>query len=67
MSKETIKHALLRALSAMIMGAASSFAVITVNLDEPKKYFISLAIGMLAGALMGLQKAISGWIKYDKK
>ena len=66
MSKETLRRALKRALEAMIVGAMTAFVAVPVNLEEPKKYFTVLAVGMMTGILMGLKKAISGYIKYDR-
>jgi len=65
MSKETLKRALMRALLAFITGSLSAFAMMPVNLDDPKRYFTALVVGMIAGGLMGLQKLIKGTIKYD--
>lgn len=50
----------------MIFGAGGAFVFIPINLDDPKKYFTALGVGMFAGALMGLKKLIKGYIKYDK-
>ena len=66
-SKETIKRALYRALSAMLVGMGSAFVAIPVNLEEPRKYITILSVGLITGALMGLKKFIVGYIKYDKK
>jgi len=65
-SKETLKRAVYRGLLAMVAGAAGAFVFIPVNLEDPKRYLVSLSVGMIAGALMGLQKLIKGYIKYDK-
>jgi len=66
MSKETLKRSLLRALSAFIYGAGSAFVVLPVNLEDPKKYLVALSIGLVAGGLMGLQKFVAGYLKYDR-
>ena len=66
LSKETIRRGALRAFSAFCWGAISAFAVIPINLDEPEKYLIAVTVGMVAGGLMGLQKLITGWAKYDR-
>lgn len=65
-SKETVSKALLRALYAMLGGAAAAFVVLPVDLTDPKRYFLSLFAGMIAGALLGLQKFIKGYLTYDK-
>jgi len=65
-SRETIRRAFYRAIEAMIFGAGGAFVFIPINLDDPKKYFTALGVGMFAGALMGLKKLIKGYIKYDK-
>lgn len=66
-SKETLKRAVLRAVSVAITGALSGFVIVPVALEEPKKYATVLLLAMLTGALVGLQKYIKGYIKYDKK
>jgi len=66
-SRETLKRGLLRALSAFLYGASTAFVVIPVNLEDPKKYLIALTIGAISGGLMGLQKLVAGYIKYDLK
>lgn len=66
-TKETIIRALKRALWAMIMGAGSAFVALPVNLEEPKKYVVVLLMAVATGSLMGLQKLISGYVKYDLK
>lgn len=67
MSKETIKRALNRAGLAMLLGAAGAFVSVPVNLEEPKKYLTILLFAVITGALMGLQKLVSGYVKYDIK
>ena len=47
------------------MGALASFVALPVNLNHPKKYFYAVLIGMATGFLVGLQKLISGYLKYD--
>ena len=64
-TKQTLKRALYRALWAGITGALSAFVFLPVNFEEPKKYITVLCIGMLAGFVMGVQKFVKGWIKYD--
>lgn len=65
-SNETIKKTFLRILYSGIAGALSAFVLMPINLEEPQKYLYALIIGMGTGFLMGLQKAISGYIKYDR-
>lgn len=65
-SKETVKRSLLKALKAGYMSALASFVTIPVNLSDPKKYFYALFIGVLTGFLVGLQKLVSGYLKYDR-
>jgi len=63
---ETLKRAIQRALIAGIVGAISAFAIIPVNLENGRTYIYTLGIAMLSGFLMGLQKFVSGYLKYDK-
>lgn len=65
-SKTTILKALYRAAYAAIAGALVSFAMIPVDLSDPKSYARTLIFGALTGALMGLQKLIKGYFQYDK-
>ena len=65
-SKETLIRALQRAGWAAGVGALSAFTTVPVVLDDPKIYLVVLAAAMLTGALMGLQKVISGYVKYDR-
>lgn len=67
LSKETIKRTLRRAGSAFVTGAIAAFALVPVDLSEPKRYVIVLGIAMIAGGLMGLQKLVTGYLKYDIK
>ena len=64
-SKETLKRSFFKALKAGYMGALASFVALPVNLNDPKKYFYAVLIGMATGFLVGLQKLISGYLKYD--
>lgn len=64
-SIETMKRSLWRALHAGINGALLAFILIPVNLDDPKKYFYALLIGLVSGFLLGVQKFIGGYLKYD--
>lgn len=62
-SVETIKRAVTRAVWSGVLSALAAFVVIPINLNE--EYPITLAIAMLSGFLMGVQKFVSGYIKYD--
>lgn len=66
MSLETIKRGLLRALWAGLAGSISAFVLLPVNLEQPKQYLYALSFGMATGFLMGVQKFVSGYFKYDK-
>lgn len=68
-TKETVLRACARAVHAFITGALGSFAVINfvvADFSEPKKLLYSVVGGMIVGGLQGLQKLISGYLKYDK-
>lgn len=65
-SWETLKRALLRALWAFVGGALAAFTIVPVDLENPEKYAAVLLIAVITGGLMGLQKYIGGYIKYDK-
>jgi len=64
---ETLKRSLLRALWSGIMGALSAFVLIPIMLENPKQYLTVLVLGLATGFLSGLQKFISGYVKYDVK
>lgn len=66
MSKETIKRALFRAAYSFGAGAIGAFALVPINLEDPKRYLVCLGVGMVAGGLMGLQKLVKGYITYDR-
>jgi hypothetical protein len=66
-SKETLVRSTKRALHAGMMGALSGFVGMPINLTDPKKYLLALLIGIGTGFLVGIQKLISGYIKYDLK
>lgn len=65
-SKKTFKLALMRALHTGLWGALMSFALIPVDLADPKRYFLAVGIGAGTGFIMGLQKFIKGFIGYDR-
>ncbi len=67
LSSTTIKKSLYRAAKAAAIGALAAFVAVPVDLSDPKKYVIVLSVAMITGALMGLQKLSSGYIKYDLK
>ena len=64
-SKETIIRSAKKALHAGLMGMISAFAAMPINLENPKKYLLSLVVGLGTGFLVGIQKLISGYVKYD--
>ena len=66
-SKTTVLKGLHRALTAFVIGAASAFAMMPVNLDNPERYITALIVGMIGGGLMGVQKLINGYVRYDVK
>jgi len=66
-SWETLKRTLLRVVSAFVIGALSAFVIVPVELENPKKYAAVLFIAAITGGLMGLQKFVSGYLKYDRK
>ena len=66
-SKITLKKALLRALYAAVAGGLSGFVVVPIAIEDPKKYLVALSLAVLSGSLMGLQKFVSGYLKYDVK
>lgn len=66
-SRETIKRGLFRATWGMVAGAGAAFVATPVDLTQPKAYLAVLALSALTGAIMGLQKVVKGWLKYDNK
>lgn len=66
-SRETLVRTAKRTLSAGFMSALTTFVLIPVNLNEPKKYIYSVILGCVSGFLQGVVKFISGYIKYDLK
>jgi len=71
MSKETIKRALLRGLYAFIAGGLSAFAMIAPNnlesLNDIKLWGIMAGYAFITGGILGIQKAITGYFKYDRE
>lgn len=65
-SKETIIRALTRVGVVALTTAVATFVATPINIEEPKKYLIILGASFLSGFLAGLQKLVSGYIKYDK-
>lgn len=65
-SKETIKRALIRVGVVAVTVAASTFITVPIDVENPKKYVVILLTSFIAGFLAGLQKLVSGYIKYDK-
>lgn len=70
MSKETIIRALQRFAWGFLAGFIGAFALITPpnfqNLQDIKVWFSMALFACITGGIMGLQKAISGYLKYDK-
>jgi len=69
-STETLKRALERFAWGFLAGAMSAFVVIPVNfqsIKDIKAWGVVVFFACLTGGIMGLQKAITGYIKYDKK
>jgi len=66
-SLETLKRTLLRVVSAFVFGALSAFVIVPVELENPKRYAAVLLIASITGGLMGLQKLVVGYLKYDRK
>lgn len=64
-SVETYKQAIIRALEAGLTSSLVVFAFMPINLDDPMKFLKALGIGMIAGFLVGIQKFIRGYFKYD--
>lgn len=65
-SVTTLKKAALRALWAGVLGLLAGFVSTPINIDKPKQYLSVLLVAVVTGFLMGIQKFISGYIKYDK-
>jgi len=65
-SKETVKRSLLKALKAGLMGALAAFASLPINLNSLSGFLRILIIGLCTGFLVGLQKLVSGYLKYDR-
>ena len=66
-SKETLKRSLYRVLLVGLIGMATVFVSIpTDQLLNPKQFGKIILLGLLAGFIGGVQKAINGYIKYDK-
>ena len=70
LSKETIKRALKRFLYSFLAGGLSAFAMIAPgnleNLKDIKTWAIMAGFAFISGGILGLQKAFTGYFKYDK-
>jgi len=69
MSKKTLKKALVRFAWGFLSGAAAAFVVIPASftsLQDIKSWLPVVFFACLTGGILGLQKAISGYVKYDK-
>ena len=71
LSNETIKKALKRFGYAFIAGGLTSFALIIPgnleSLNDIKTWGIMAGYAFITGGIMGLQKAFTGYFKYDKE
>ena len=68
-SKETIIRAIERFGWGFLAGVGASFVMATpnfTNIADVKEWLPVVFFSCLTGGIMGLQKAISGYIKYDK-
>ena len=65
MSKETLKRALFRGLYIALGTAFSAWALIPINLNDPKKYLYASLIALASGFIAGTHKALKGYFKYD--
>lgn len=68
-SKETILKALQRFAWGFLAGAGASFVMATPNFTnwtDVKEWLPLVFFSILTGGIMGLQKAISGYLKYDR-
>lgn len=69
MSKETFIKALQRFGWGFIAGALSAFVMVTPNfttMQDIKNWIPVVLFACLTGGILGLQKAISGYLKYDR-
>ena len=70
MSKTTILKALKRFLYAFLAGGLTAFAMVAPgNLESFKDiraWLIVVGFAFINGGILGIQKAISGYFKYDK-
>ncbi len=66
LSKLTIQRSLKRALHTGIVGMATAFVLIPVDLSNPKRFLQVLGTGLAVGFIHGLQKCVSGYLKYDR-
>jgi len=69
-SKITIKKALGRGLNGFIVGAIGAFALMVIpnfqSFGDIKAWLMPTLFALIVGGLTGLQKAWSGYNKYDK-
>jgi hypothetical protein len=70
-SNETIKRGLMRALSGFVAGGLTAFALIVPSnfesLNDIRLWGIMAGYAFITGGILGLQKAITGYYKYDKE
>ena len=65
-SKKTLIKAAQRMIYVAIASAITTWVLLPINLENPKQYLYASLVALTTGFLMGLHKAISGFIKYDK-
>ena len=73
MTKETMKRALLRAgkifaeVGVVTLASVKVYVESTnIDLDNIKPYLAGIAIAALSGMFAGIEKLITGYLKYDK-
>ena len=64
-SKKTLIKAGQRMIYVSIASALTTWALLPINLENPKQYLYASLVALITGFLLGLQKAITGYLKYD--
>ena len=71
MSKTTLLKALKRFAYAFLAGGLSAFAMIAPgnleSLGEIKTWAVMAGFAFISGDILGLQKAFTGYFKYDRE